>query len=295
VRLSRLRLLLFTLVCGAALVFLSWYSPLTLTKNPVDRHTGQEIDEDGIPVTRMIGVTADDVLESAREMGDARLALAHIRVNRAEVRNPAGLLRTTNALTAELSPLADLVERAKLEGAPEWLRCEEARGRLGRAPKDPPRFEEALDLLRALELEDGSGEAVEGFFQPLGSEWDAGEDLVQAVQRYAPPDRIAAVALSRAEGEVADVAAEDCLLVGRAFRSAARPRARFRWLLRAFAADPSSAEVVEMVAGTYLEYGRQLEAFVVLTVATEEGADGDELWRMLASVAGWTSAVRTEA
>ncbi|MHC4859184.1 MAG: tetratricopeptide repeat protein [Planctomycetota bacterium] len=294
-RYSRLRLLLFTVVSGAIIVFLAWYSPLTLSKNRVDRHTGEEIDEDGIAVSRQMGATAEEVLDGARELGDARLALAHIRVNKQDVRNPAGLLKATNALTAELAPVEELVEAARKDAEQVWVRYEAARIRLTSAPEHPPRLEEVLIALRALALADGSGEAIEAFFLPFGKEWDAGEDTADAVERFAASDRVTAVAISRADGQVAEVSAEECLLLARSFRSAARPRARFRWLIRAFEKEPSSPHVALAAAGAYLEHGRQLEALSILVAAAEAGADSDDVWRTLAQVAAWTAAVETEA
>ncbi|MEN8150696.1 MAG: tetratricopeptide repeat protein, partial [Planctomycetota bacterium] len=115
-----------------------------------------------------------------------------------------------------------------------------------------------------------------------------------AAKRYDPPDRIAAMVIAGVGGNADSAPAELALLVARSMQANERPRARLRWLIRAFsAAEPTDALCLEL-ARAFLENGRQGPALAALDLPMQRGTGDVEILDLRMQVARWTGRLEAE-
>ncbi|HEX5138821.1 MAG TPA: hypothetical protein VFY93_17760, partial [Planctomycetota bacterium] len=269
------RFLVFALAGAGAIVLLASLGTPGQREESIDRYTGKRL---------FVVKNVADAVAEARRAANARAAIEGIERRLAEFPAEPALLRYRAVLEAELQP----------RGAPpppahpdlQVIVAEQERARrlvadLDRHVADRPAREALYALLEDLEADSAIGEATEGFFAPL-ARWRAEEPASPA-----RPDELAARLLATLEAGPAPP--EAFAAVVSAFRSQERPRARLRWLLRAFAAHPAVPEFREELAAAYLEQGRVREAFLVVGAALEASPDDLALLEQRARMAGWLS------
>ncbi len=283
VNLAGWRLFLFALIGAGAIVLLATVGTPGRREETLDRHTGERI---------VIVRTVADALHEARDSGHATRALETVRARRAAWPDDPVLARAEAVLAAECAPPgapappdhpaagAIEAERARSAGARAQLR-----GRIGeRMPR-----ESLLPLLCEIAADDAVAEATERFFGPL-ARWR--ERHRRARERC---DELAARTLARLAAREGIDDPDSYLAVAEAFRAQARPRARLRWLLRAYGALPPTTPVGEALAGCYLELGHVVEALAVNGSALAAAPGDLGLWRQRATLAGWCNLPAVEA
>jgi len=275
VNLAGWRFLVFALAGAGAIVLLASLGTPGQRESSIDRYTGKRL-----VVVRNVA----DAVAEARRTGNARAARDGLEKRIAEFPAEPALLRLRAILKAELQPPHAPTPSVHPEAA--IIAAEHERARrlatdLDRQLIGRPERESLLALLADLEADSAIGEATEEFFAPL-ARWRPEEP-----QGPARPDELAARAL--AAMEEAPAPPQTFAEIVRAFQSQERPRARLRWLLRAFAAHPGVAEFREALAAAYLEQGRVKEAFLVVGAALDATPEDTALWRQRARLAGWLS------
>jgi tetratricopeptide (TPR) repeat protein len=284
-RLSWVKLLAFALLGAGGLAFVAWVDrPREGTV--IDRHTGEEMDENASILAA--NRAAEKLIAKIRETGDARLALEKLREEWGAKKRPLKLERTERLLEAELltwdealatdlDPTSETRDRAKGSLLLLTAKLDE---------KLPA--ETVLRALRSVEMDAAVAISTEAFFAPLaGRRRLDRKGIEKAVATWTPVDEIAALAVAAADGD--RVVPETSRLLAETFRAAGRPRARIRWLLRVWEAEPASGDAALALAAAYLETGRQVEAMSVLGSALYAGIDDVEVWRMRSKVAAWQS------
>jgi tetratricopeptide (TPR) repeat protein len=283
--LSWFKLLAFAILGVGSLAFVAWIDR-PREGAMIDRHTGEEVDENA----RLLALNreAEELIDEIRKSGDARRALELLRERWGGKKRPLRLDRTERLLAAELRSGAEaLVD--DLDPVSEAR--DRARGsRLLLEAKIDEKLptETVLHALRAVEMDETVAVSTEAFFGPLaGGRGSSTQEIAEAIASWTPPDKVAALAVAGADGD--RVVVDTCLLLARAFCAAGRPRARIRWLLRAWEAEPTSADTAVAVASAYLETGRQIEAMSVLGAALQSGVDTADAWRLRSKIAAWQS------
>ncbi len=290
-RVSWTRLTLFGLAGAFGLGVLAWYDPPP-RKSRVDRHTGQELDRFGRPISLRHVRDPAQVLAEARVTADPTLAFEVLRDARHELPSPTQFRSLEHRLTAETLTPSEVADEVEL-----WdpVSAGEIRDAIAMAdlalerhvdePLTPP---ELHALLVERERDAEIAASTERLFQPLAGQRDQTLDSVIAA-RDEPrrPDFIAALIRSMRDASPEDVIATR-LLAADAFRSAGRRRARFRWLLRAFETAPTSPDVVYALADAYVEHSELLPAAAVLDTAARAGLDTVELWSRRLQIATWS-------
>jgi len=232
VRLTGWRFLVFALAGAGAIVLLSSIGTPGRKEVSIDRHTGKRV-----IVVRNVA----EAIAEARGTGNARDALEAIRPRLEQFPGEPVLARTEAVFVAELSTDADAPTPAAHPeadvAAVERARARELREELDRRVRERFRRESLLALLYELEGDSAIGAATEGFFAPL-ARWRPEHE--EGPQR---PDELAVRTLARLEDPAHESDPEPFLVLIRAYRAQARPRARMRWLLRAYGAFPESEEI----------------------------------------------------
>ncbi len=269
------RFLVFALAGAGAIVLLASLGTPGQRESSIDRYTGKRL-----VVVRNVA----DAVAEARRAGNARAARDDLEKRIAEFPAEPALLRLRAVLEAELqSPHAP---PPPVHPETQVIAAEQERARrlatdLDRHLLVKPQREALLALLADLEADSAVAEATEEFFAPL-ARWRPEEPPGPA-----RPDELAARSLAAMEEAQAPPQVFTDLV--RAFQSQERPRARLRWLLRAFSAHPGAPEFREARASAYLEQGRVKEAFLVVGAALEAARDDHALWQQRAKLAGWLS------
>jgi len=271
------RFLLFALIGAGAIVLLASIGTPGRKESTIDRHTGERL---------LVVRNVADAVYAARDAGNAQLAAKRIDTYRERFPEQPVLERMAAIFSAELGSPDTPPSSAHPEAS--IITAEQERARLLRTELERragERFnrEELTALLADLEADRAVSRATEKFFSPF-ARWRATH--APGVQR---PDELAARTLAKLARPNRRNVPEDYLEVVAAFRSQNRTRARMRWLLRAFAAFPASSVIRDRLMSAYLEYGRALEAFLLLGVALDERPEDLELWRRRAKMAGWLS------
>lgn len=269
------RFLVFALAGAGAIVLLASLGTPGQRESSIDRYTGKRL-----VVVRNVA----DAVAEARRTGDARAALQSLTKRLQDFPDEPVLLRYRAILEAELLAHGALPPPAHPDA--RILDAEHERARTLAAEVDrrllaQPDREALLALLEDLEADGAVAEATEGFFAPL-ARWRPEEPPGPA-----RPDELTARAL--AAMEEAPAPPQVFLELIRAFQAADRPRARLRWLLRAFAAHPAEPAFREGLAAAYLEQGRVKEAFLVVGAALEAAPSDTALLEQRARFAGWLS------
>jgi tetratricopeptide (TPR) repeat protein len=278
VRLTGWRFLVFALAGAGAIVLLSSIGTPGRKEVAIDRHTGERL-----VVVRNVA----EAIAEARGTGNVRDALQALRPRLEQFPGEPVLERTEAIFVAELSDDADAPPPAAHPEA-EVLAAERERARKQREELESrvrerlPR-ESLLAILYDLEGDSAVGVATEEFFAPL-ARWRP--EHGQGPQR---PDELAVRTLARLEDPAEPPDPEAFLVLIRAYRAQARPRARMRWLLRAHGAFPESEEIRGLLLEAYLEQGRVREAFLLVGTALTDAPDDLELWEQRARLAGWLS------
>jgi hypothetical protein len=275
VNLAGWRFLVFALAGAGAIVLLASLGTPGQREDSIDRHTGKRL---------VVVKTVADAVAEARRTGNAKTALEGLERRIREFPSEPALLRYRAVLEAEMqgpgapAPPAH-PELAVIDAERERAR-QLARG-LDRSLAVQPAREALYALLEDLESDSAIGEVTEEFFAPL-ARWREEEPPSPA-----RPDELAARLLAALDA--APAPPEAFAEVVNAFRSQERPRARLRWLLRAFAAHPAVPAFREELAAAYLEQGRVREAFLVVGAALEAAPDDLALLEQRARIAGWLS------
>jgi len=275
VNLAGWRFLIFALAGAGAIVLLASLGTPGQRESSIDRYTGKRV---------FVVRTVADAIAEARRTGNARAAFEAVEKRIAEFPAEPALLRYRAVLEAELegpgAPPPPVHPETQVIAA-EQERARRLAKDLDRHLAHQPAREALYALLEDLEADSAIGEATEDFFAPL-ARWRAEEPPGPA-----RPDEMAARTLAALEqGPVPPEAFSELI---RAFQSEERPRARLRWLLRAFAAYPGQEEFREGLAGAYLEQSRVKEAFLVVGAALEAAPDDLALVEERARLAGWLS------
>jgi Flp pilus assembly protein TadD len=275
VNLAGWRFLIFALAGAGAIVLLASLGTPGQRESSIDRYTGKRL-----VVVRNVA----DAVAEARRAGNVRAARDGLEKRIAEFPAEPALLRLRAVLEAELQP--PHAPPPPVHPEVQVIVAEQARARglatdIDRHLVVHPERESLLALLADLEADNAIGDATEEFFAPL-ARWRP-EDPPGPAR----PDELAARSLAAMEEAQAPPQVFTELV--RAFQSQERPRARLRWLLRAFAAHPAVPEFREALASAYLEQGRVKEAFLVVGAALEAAPDDTALWQQRARLAGWLS------
>jgi len=263
------RFLVFAVAGAAAIVLLASIGVPSSEKVEVDRHTGEQ---------RRVVRTIADVFHAVRETGDAQLALEKLESRLPGFPDDPVLIRLRAVLLAEFSgradPLPEHHPSATILKA-EQARAAEASDELRRRIREKIPKQSLLALLQTLEIDDAQAEAVEGYFAPLVHlRPDRPVNDMGADEKAAHADRFGSY-----------------LVLAQAFHVRNRPRARMRWLLRAYATNRAA---FAPLYSAYIEQGRTAEAFHMLGAALEESPEDLELWRHRATLAGWQSIPNAE-
>ncbi len=303
--------MLFALVGTASIVLLASIGTPSHQGEDIDRHTGRRI-----VVVRTVG----DALFETRQAGDALSARARLKIHLLAFPDAAILADLDAALEAELSGID--VPPPERHAASAVIAAEQARARNRRAELkhrigERLSRESLLALLFDLEADRAVATATEDFFAPL-ARWTSERPP------ETEPDALAAYAHRRLESlrDAADpdeptapndpiqpptppqtppsppnpspaqlpapLENPDLLLeVARVFQAHQRPRARRRWLLRAYAAFPGSTAARDGLVAAYLGSERQVEAFLVVGSALNEEPNNRALWEHRAQIAVW--------
>jgi predicted Zn-dependent protease len=281
VNLAGWRFLVFALAGAGAIVLLASLGTPGQRETSIDRYTGKRLF-----VVRNVA----EALAEARRTGNVRLALAAIEKRVAQFPKEPVLLRYRAVLEAELLPAGAPAPPEHPEAQVLAAEQEQARQLAGNALDrrlvEKPDREALLSLLADLEADSAVARATEELFAPL-ARWAPEEPPSPA-----RPDELAARALLALEQGPAPP--ETFAAIIDAFQSQDRPRARLRWLLRAFAAHPGDALFRERLAQAYLEQGRVKEAFLVVGAALDAAPDELALWEQRARLAGWLSLLDAE-
>jgi len=278
VRLTGWRFLVFALAGAGAIVLLSSIGTPGRREEAIDRHTGERL-----VVVRNVA----EAIAEARGTGNVRAALEALRPRLEQFPGEPVLERTEAIFVAELSDDAEAPPPAAHPEA-EVLAAERARAsrrreELDRRVRERVPRESLLEMFSVLEGDSAVGVATEEFFAPLArwrSEHEPGPER---------PDELAIRTLARLEDPAERPEPETFLLLIRAYRAQARPRARMRWLLRAYGAFPESEEIRGLLLEAYLEQGRVREAFLLVGTALTDAPGDLELWEQRARLAGWLS------
>ncbi|MHC4818202.1 MAG: tetratricopeptide repeat protein, partial [Planctomycetota bacterium] len=282
-RLTGWRFLVFALAGAGAIVLLSSIGTPGRKEVTIDRHTGERL-----VVVRNVA----EAIAEARGTGNARKALEALRRRLEQFPGEPVLERTEAVFLAELSddpdaPTPEAHPEAAVLAA-ERKRAREQRDELDRRVRERLPRESLLAMLYDLEGDSAVGAATEEFFAPL-ARWRPEHE--QGPER---PDELAVRTLARLEDPAEPIDSEVFLVLIRAYRAQARPRARMRWLLRAYGAFPESGEIRALLLEAYLERGRVREAFVLVGTALDDAPDDLELWDQRARMAGWLSLAEPE-
>ncbi|MHC4973894.1 MAG: tetratricopeptide repeat protein [Planctomycetota bacterium] len=277
-RLTGWRFLVFALAGAGAIVLLSSVGTPGRKEVTIDRHTGERL-----VVVRNVA----EALAEARDTGNVRKALEALRPRLEQFPGEPVLERTEAIFVAELSDDPDAPPPAAHPEADvlaaERRRARDQRHVLDRRVRERLPRESLLAMLYDLEGDSAVGAATEEFFAPL-ARWRP--EYEQGPER---PDEMAARTLARLEDPAEPLEPETFLGLIRAYRAQGRPRARMRWLLRAYGAFPESKEIRGLLVEAYLERGRVREAFVLAGTALADAPDDLELWEQRARMAGWIS------
>ncbi|MHC4932902.1 MAG: tetratricopeptide repeat protein, partial [Planctomycetota bacterium] len=271
------RFLVFALASAAGIILLASIGLPGRRRLDVDRHTGEKL---------FVVRTAADAFHEARRTGSAAPALETLKSRLEQFDDDPILVRLKLILEAELSDWGTPVP----DGHPEiaLIRAEEEKARKARRNLDLRvrrrlTKESLLALLVDLEADETRAQVLEGYFEPL-AHWTP-------VQPPGPhrPDEMAVRALARlnASDAAEPTTAELFHEVARAYRSQNRPRARLRWLLRAFGVLPDAPEARDPLIAVYLEHGRLKEALLVVGSALRSAPENRGLWKERARIAGW--------
>jgi len=278
VKLTGWRFLVFALAGAGAIVLLSSIGTPGRQEVTIDRHTGKRV-----IVVRNVA----EAIAEARGSGNARAALEGLRPRLEQFPGEPALERAAAIFVAELSDDADAPAPAAHPEADvlaaERARASELRDELDRRVRERFRRESLLALLYDLEGDSAIGAATEEFFAPL-ARWRPEHE--EGPQR---PDELAVRTLARLEDPDDPADPESFLVLIRAYRAQARPRAHMRWLLRAHGAFPDSEEIRSLLLEAYLEHGRVREAFLLVGTALTDAPDDLDLWELRARMAGWLS------
>jgi tetratricopeptide (TPR) repeat protein len=283
VRLTGWRFLVFALAGAGAIVLLSSIGAPGRKEEAIDRHTGERL-----VVVRNVA----EAIAEARGTGNVREALEALRPRLKQFPGEPVLERTEAIFLAELSADPDEPPPAAHPEA-DVLAAERARARvlgeeLDRRVRERLPRESLLAMLYDLEGDSAVGTATEEFFAPL-ARWRPEHE-----QGAARPDELAVRTLARLEDPDKPPEPEVFLVLVRAYRAQARPRARMRWLLRAYGLFPDHDEIRRLLLGAYLEQGRVREAFLLLGTALDDAPDDLDLWAERARMAGWLTLPRME-
>jgi len=252
------RITMFALVGAAGLAFLAWYDPPS-GANVVDRHTGLTVDGSSSPGFRRM-YTASASIRAARSMGNALTALERLEKARYEVANPASLEPVLRLLSAEVRPLRE-----------EFI---------------------ADDKTYAYDRD--TAEATEEFFAPMVQRRPRARDIEAAVKRYEPPDKIAALVIASVGGHADSVPSDLAILVARSMQANERPRARLRWLIRAFNGEDPTDELCLSLSRAFLEHERLEAGFAALAGPVERGTKNRELLQLRMDVSRWAGKPQAE-
>ncbi|MHC4225519.1 MAG: hypothetical protein ACYSUN_16130, partial [Planctomycetota bacterium] len=244
------RFLVFALASAAGIILLASIGLPGRRRLDVDRHTGEKL---------FVVRTAADAFHEARRTGSVAPALEKLKPRLRQFEDDPILVRLKLILEAELADWGTPVP----DGHPEiaLIRAEEekatkARRNLELRVRRRLTKESLLALLVDLEADETRAQVLEGYFEPL-AQW-------APLQPPGPhrPDEMAVRALARLAADDSSVppTAELFHEVARAYQSQNRPRARLRWLLRAFGALPAAPEVRDPLVAAYVEHARLREA-----------------------------------
>lgn len=277
-RLTGWRFLVFALAGAGAIVLLSSIGTPGRKEEAIDRHTGERL-----VVVRNVA----QAIAEARGTGNVRDALGALRARLEQFPGEPVLERTEAIFVAELlddpdAPPPDAHPEAEVLKA-ERARARRLREELDRRVRERLPRESLLAMLYDLEGDSAVGDATEEFFAPL-SRWRPEHE--QGPDR---PDELAVRTLARLEDPAEPPDPDAFLVLIRAYRAQSRPRARMRWLLRAYGAFPESQEIRGLLLEAYLEQGRVREAFLLVASALEDAPDDLTLWEQRARMAGWLS------
>ena len=230
---------------------------------------------------------ADPLLATARGTGDARTALGYLLMH------PAGLdtrerRDAVAALRFEIGPLDGPVpEDHPQRDAIEAERAVVADGQDAflKACTEKQLPTHWIPRLEARLSDETAAAWINQFFpgRKTGSVYDADEPL----------DRSAATVWARASELDARQRGIAAIGLGRRFVRNDRPRARLRWLLRAWAYQPTVREYRRALIDAFISQSRLHEALAVL--GAEPTPDDPTYYRERAKICGWLSLTETEA
>jgi tetratricopeptide (TPR) repeat protein len=253
---SRWSILAFALIGVLTIALLTFTSGPDETLESVDRHTG---------------LSQDELIDIARQSGNAVAALEFLE--RHEVRfvgHRAGI----EAIAALKAELAEYDARPPAEHARtdeitnELRRAAATLEELARAVShdDLPPRDKLVPLLKTIEADAAIGTATEGFFSAATETGDGIDSR--------------AVLLLASASNTGDTAPH--MQVAADFRSEGRMRANLRWLLRSYSVAGATPVARNTLATTYLDINRLTEAQAVLDVARRDGADDLDFWKLRA-------------
>lgn len=231
----------------------------------------------------------DEVIERARGSGDVRKALEILKgADRTDER--AGVIA---ALTYELAALATKPprEHPSIRG----VDADEQQAQLARASLDAlmarrGEAEDVSDMLTALAADTTHARWLEEFFDVSG---ETTKPAVDAADELSAQIDAAAVQVGVGTPIVIPGVLELSSALATRFEAANRPRARLRWLRKAWTAGDSLESTTLALVKGYVSQELQKEALAVTGAIEDPGFES--IWRQRALISGWQNQPDLEA